>query len=553
MAYIINKSNGNKLVTIEDGSINVTACDLTLVGKNYAGYGESIASNFVKLLENFASPRQPAKPLTGQIWYDSSSKKIKFYNGSNFKSLPALDSSSQYPTDQLKGDLHFNETEGKLYFYDGSKYVLIGPQISAKAAINTITPVLLEGTDGLLRYVLKHQIQDYYNESDVIAVAITSDDEFTPVSEDYSVPFPKIKRGLTLRAADNSSGVSTTATTGGYMVWGTAADSLRLASKLASEYVTYAAPNFSTQVRITSNEGMNIASNGLRMFTNPTGAQISTDLNRISLNATSGGTLFNIVNIDASENLALMPSRTPGVGVNIGSFSVPFNDIHAVRIFGDIQGVVGNAQVANTVLLEPTFNTNATHYVTFVDNTTGEEVIRTDPGISYNPSANLFTATNISCTQLFKSGSNGIGNIGQIGNRFGIVYANTTTAVYADLAEKYEADAEYEPGTVLRLGGTAEVTICSSYEHEGIAGIVSTNPAYLMNDSLENGVAIALKGRVPCKVKGPIKKGDILVSSSTPGHAEVRKYGHRTNPMAVLGRALQDFDGDTGVIEVMVY
>jgi hypothetical protein len=86
-----------------------------------------------------------------------------------------------------------------------------------------------------------------------------------------------------------------------------------------------------------------------------------------------------------------------------------------------------------------------------------------------------------------------------------------------------------------------------------IAGIISTNPAYTMNDALEGGTYIALKGRVPCKVKGPVKKGDVLVSSSTPGHAEVRKYGHRTNPLAVLGKALQDFDGETGIIEVMVY
>ena len=80
MSYIINKSTVNKLVTIEDGSINVSACDLTLVGKNYAGYGEAIATNFVRLLENFSSPKQPARPLVGQLWYDSSSKKIKFFN-----------------------------------------------------------------------------------------------------------------------------------------------------------------------------------------------------------------------------------------------------------------------------------------------------------------------------------------------------------------------------------------------------------------------------------------------------------------------------------------
>jgi hypothetical protein len=459
MAYIINKSNGSKLVTIEDGSINVTACDLSLVGKNYAGYGESIATNFVKLLENFSGAKQPGKPLLGQLWYDSSNRKLKFFNGSDFKSLASLQAGKDYPSDQLKGDLHYNETEDKLYYFDGQKYILIGPQTSGKAAINTVTPVLLEGTDGLFRYVLKHQIQNYYNETQTVAVAITSDDEFTPLSADYSVSFPKIKRGITLRATDSSSGVSSTSAATGYMLWGTSSDSLRLNNKLAAEYVTYAEPNFSSQVRVLTSDGINIASNGLRMFTNVNGAQLNTDLTRISLNATSGGELFNIINIDASDNLALLPSRTLGTLVNIGSASNPFNN----------------------------------------------------------------------------------------------VYANVYNTTGADLAENYLADAEYEPGTVLRLGGAAEVTICASYEHEGIAGIVSTQPGHLLNQGLANGTAIALKGRVPCKVKGPVKKGDVLVSSSTPGHAEVRRYGHRTNPLAVLGKALQDFDGEAGVIEVMVY
>jgi hypothetical protein len=345
------------------------------------------------------------------------------------------------------------------------------------------------------------------------------------------------------------------------MLWGTSSDSLRLNNKLAAEYVTYAEPNFSSQVRILTSDGINIASNGLRMFTNINGAQLNTDLPRISLNATSGGELFNIINIDASDNLALLPSRTLGTLVNIGSASNPFNNVYGTRIFGEVQSTVASAEAANTaevtnkVALVPTFTTDATYYIPFVDSTSGNKELRTDLGLAYNPAVNLFTATNISISQIFKmdSSANGVGDIGQTGNRFGTVYANATTAAFADLAEKYLSDAEYEPGTVLRLGGTAEVTICATYESEAIAGIVSTNPAYLMNDALENGVAIALKGRVPCKVKGAVKKGDVLVSSSTPGHAEVRKYGHRTNPLAVLGKALQDFDGDTGVIEVMVY
>lgn len=459
MAYIINKTNGSKLVTIEDGSINVSACDLTLVGKNYAGYGESIASNFVKLLENFSSPKQPLKPLTGQLWYDSANKKVKFYNGAEFKSIPSLQASADYPTDQLKGDLHYNETEGKLYYYDGSKHILIGPQLSGKAATNTVSPGLLLGDDDLQRYVLTNQIQNFYDETEVSKVAITSDESFAPASEDYSVRFPVIKQGITLSNADPSTGISASSPTSGYIFWGTAADSLRLEGRLASEYVRYENPNFTSLLRVNSQDGINISSNSLKLFTNANGAQISSSEPRISFTVYNGIELVNVVNIDASDNLALLPSRTLGEVVNIGNASNPFN----------------------------------------------------------------------------------------------VVYARTYNTVGADLAEKYLADAEYEPGTVLRLGGTAEVTICASYEHEGIAGIVTTDPGYVLNQGLENGVAIALKGRVPCKVKGPVKKGDVLVSSSTPGHAEVRKYGHRTNPLAVLGKALQDFEGETGIIEVMVW
>jgi hypothetical protein len=86
-----------------------------------------------------------------------------------------------------------------------------------------------------------------------------------------------------------------------------------------------------------------------------------------------------------------------------------------------------------------------------------------------------------------------------------------------------------------------------------VAGIVSTNPAYTMNEDLVGGVLIALKGRVPCKVKGNVKKGQILVTSDFPGHAEVRREQQRPNELGVVGKALQDFTGDFGVIEVMVY
>ena len=130
-----------------------------------------------------------------------------------------------------------------------------------------------------------------------------------------------------------------------------------------------------------------------------------------------------------------------------------------------------------------------------------------------------------------------------IGNLSG----NATTANYADLAEKYTSDAEYEVGTVLQFGGSAEVTV-SEYASTKVAGVVSENPAYLMNASIE-GVAIALQGRVPCKVWGQVRKGDMMISSKYKGYAEASAFVGG----AIIGKALEDKNTDgEGIIEVVV-
>jgi hypothetical protein len=131
----------------------------------------------------------------------------------------------------------------------------------------------------------------------------------------------------------------------------------------------------------------------------------------------------------------------------------------------------------------------------------------------------------------------------------GVITATATGARYADLAEKYTSDADYEAGTVVRFGGEAEVTISKIDGDRKVAGVVSTNPAYLMNIDCEGtSVAVALQGRVPCKVTGQVKKGDMLISAGE-GYARADM-----NPIIgqVIGKALQDFDGVYGVIEVAV-
>jgi len=135
----------------------------------------------------------------------------------------------------------------------------------------------------------------------------------------------------------------------------------------------------------------------------------------------------------------------------------------------------------------------------------------------------------------------------------GVITATTTAARYADLAERYTADADYEPGTVLVFGGEAEVTQATNKYDKRIAGIVSTDPAFLMNESLEDGISVGLVGRLPCKVVGEIRKGDLMVASDTAGHAEA--WRDESNPPAgsVIGKALENKTGaSTDVIEVVV-
>jgi filamentous hemagglutinin len=161
---------------------------------------------------------------------------------------------------------------------------------------------------------------------------------------------------------------------------------------------------------------------------------------------------------------------------------------------------------------------------------------------------------NVSCGNIVNTNANGVGNIGSATTYFNTVFAKATSAQYADLAEMYVADADYTPGTVLDFGGSKEVTATTTSHSVRIAGIVSTNPSYLMNSTLSctNAVEVALVGRVPCLVVGTIAKGDRLVASSTPGVA-TRLDMAQYQPGCIVGKALEAYDSETvGTIEVAV-
>ena len=164
---------------------------------------------------------------------------------------------------------------------------------------------------------------------------------------------------------------------------------------------------------------------------------------------------------------------------------------------------------------------------------------------------NLTINGNNSTTAINNGGTSGYGNIGASGATFNTIFAKATTAQYADLAEKYLSDQNYESGTVLVFGGKFEVTASTKSHDPTVAGVVTTNPAYLMNDSID-GVAVALTGRVPCYVLGPINKGDCVVTSPFSGVAQkLNNLEHQHG--CIIGKSLESMTIDSiKLIEIAI-
>jgi hypothetical protein len=223
----------------------------------------------------------------------------------------------------------------------------------------------------------------------------------------------------------------------------------------------------------------------------------------------------------------------------------------------------GNTSVAGTLSVgsDLTVNTNKFTVTASSGNTAVGGTLTVTGGTTLNGNVDLgdTSADTVSVngsvdTNIIPTGTR---NLGSGTNPWSTVYGGTfsgtaTTAKYADLAENYLADAPYDPGTVVVLGGEQEVTLTSAKGDTRVAGIVSTEPAHLMNSALqgEHVVAVALTGRVPCKVLGEVKKGDILVTSAVPGYAIVNndpKIG------TIIGKAVGDKpNGNKGIVEVLV-
>ena len=269
-----------------------------------------------------------------------------------------------------------------------------------------------------------------------------------------------------------------------------------------------------------------------------------------------GSAAINIVTTNTADPTITLTGAVTGSGTltNLGDVSIATTNTAdpTITLAGDLSGSatltnLGSATLTATIVANSVaLGTDTTGNYVGAGATSGNGISGSvsSEGGTFTVSSNA-TNANTGSTIVFRDGS---GNFSA-----GVITATTTAARYADLAERYTADADYESGTVLVFGGEAEVTQTTSKYDKRIAGIVSTDPAFLMNESLEDGVSVGLVGRLPCKVVGEVRKGDLMVSSDTAGHAEA--WRDESNPPAgsVIGKALENKTGaGADVIEVVV-
>ena len=279
MAYTVNKTDGTILATVADGTIDTTT-DLTLIGKNYAGYGEFFNENLVKLLENFSNTSAPSSPLAGQMWWDKTNNLLKVYNGTSFKTVSSSTASASTPSSSVTGDLWWDTTNGQLKVYNGSSFTTIGPSFTSGtgtsgAIVETVTD------SGATDHVV---VKMYTN--NVLVATVSKDSTFTPQSALSG--FATIKPGIQLSTAIT-----------GNKFQGTATDSDALGGIAAANYLRADASDSTSGVLSVLNDTGLVVGVDSDLTVGVSGSDVSIS------NTTSDGDIFIKVNDGGVTTTAL--------------------------------------------------------------------------------------------------------------------------------------------------------------------------------------------------------------------------------------------------------
>jgi hypothetical protein len=539
MAYKINNTFGTLLVTLADGTIDVATTDLTLIGKGYAGFGEKLNENLVKLLENFNNTTAPSNKVQGQMWYDKTNNQINVYTGSKWKPVGSTTNSTTAPTNAVQGDLWFDTTNTQLYVYTGSAWTLIGPTTVAGSGVTQFTSEILEDNTGVNRSILKMIAND-------TVVGIVSNIAFTPSSTETN--------GAALIASGFSTvaqGIQLSSTVASAKFRGTSTDSDALGGVAAANYLRSDEADTTTgRLTVQTDDGIRIgAGNDITMSLSSddfTVAQTTQDKD-IIFTVNDGGTTKEALRITGStgriEHLRVGDLTVDGTNtiINTSTLSVEDNIIELNR------NISNNAGMPNYTGLkvnrgETSSATEQNLYWVW------DETFADDGSTTYGNAGGAWTAFKSAQTDSELEAPT------LVDIRANVVHATTTSAMYADLAERYEADCDTEVGDVVILGGDAEITKCEDALSDAVFGVISESPAFLMNAQAGNNDShpmVALKGRVMVKLQGTGRAGDRVVSAGN-GEARVAKLDECT-AFNTLGRLIKDkYNKETALTECVI-
>jgi hypothetical protein len=536
MAYTINLTNGTILTTIADGTVNSTACSLTLVGKNYAGYGTFLNTDLVHVLENSASTTPPTTPLIGQLWWDSAGN-LKVYTGSTFRTLGTMTASNSAPTGSVTGNAWWDTFNQQLNIYNGASWVLIGPAFTSNTGQSgTIVGTI---TDSGLT---SHVAVNVYVSNTLVAI-VSKDSEYTP--QTVISGFSTIRPGFNLSTAIAN-----------IKYVGTATNSDALGSISSTNYArTDIATTFANTISVNNNSGLTVGTgNNFTVGVSGNVTQLTNNIQNANLviRANIGSGIVTALTVNGSDGSTTIANlitsgafNTSGYIATTSADQATSNVTGAVRVTNGGVGVNGNVFTSNSFVALGNVVVSREARATGNISTSGYLIISNSDAAT----SNVTGALRISGGMSLGGAIFAAGNIN--GAYFNGVAIN---ALYADLAERFEADAHYEPGTVLTMGGAAEVTIATEELSEDVFGVVSTRAAYLMNSQAgtnETHPPVAVSGRVPVKVVGSIKKGQRLVSAGR-GLARAANKEEIT-PFNVIGRALENkADDGEGTIYAIV-
>lgn len=495
MAYNINLSNGSSLITggLPDGTIDTTNSSLTLVGKNYPGYGTFLNQNFINLMENFAKGSAPTAPLPGQLWWDSNLKYLKVNTATTkgtanqaWKTIVTMTSSSSGPNNPVTGEQWWDTVNSQLKVYSGTGWSTIGPAATSATGNTGAIPDTIVAVSPAATYV----VLKFYLDNTLVGIW-SKENSFTTAVSGFAV----VNRGLNLSTAVSQA------------YYGDA----DVANNLKITGVSVPASSF---VRNDASGTTSRTIDGSMILRDDAGLKIGED---DDFEAYVSGTEVILRNITNNGNIVFSVKKA---GAQTNFFK-------------------GNAiSGLPEAYASPTASSNQYSLATkdYVDTVLGGGTGTSTFAANIVPSANLTY------------------NLGSSSVWWNNIYGTAIHAQYADLAERFHADNVYDPGTIVGLGGEKEITIVNEELSEEVFGVISTKAAYLMNSGAGSDSThppVAVQGRVPVKVIGKIRKGERLVSA---GNGLARAGAkNEISPWNVIGRSLENKDSpDEGFVEAIV-